>query len=333
MIEVENISKIYKKKVEDSTKVGLCKKSKQEFYAVNNVSFKVDDGEILGFVGPNGAGKSTTIKMMTGILTPSMGTIRVNGLVPYKERKRYVKDIGVVFGQRTQLWWDIPLKETYKLLKEVYMIEDYSFNDSIEYLDYVLDLKDIMDSPVRSLSLGQRMKADIAASLIHSPNILFLDEPTIGLDVVAKDKIISAIKDINKNKNVTVILTTHDLSDIEKLCNRIVVIDKGKKIYDDDLVKLKNRYSKNKYLEIRFDDKEEYTRLDYIKEFGVGIKNLKIKENILQITVNSETTDALDVMHFTLSSAKVSDINVKDDDISDIIKQFYVEGILNEKIL
>ena len=245
MIEVKNISKVYKKNSSSKKGIGLIwKDNKEDFYAVKDISFDVSDGEILGFVGPNGAGKSTTIKMLTGILTPTHGEIKVNGLVPYKERKRYVRDIGVVFGQRTQLWWDIPLNETFKLLKEVYMIEDKAYMDSLEYLDSVLELSRIMSQPVRSLSLGQRMKADIAASLIHNPNILFLDEPTIGLDVVVKDKIINSIKEINEARNVTIILTTHDLADIEKLCKRIVVIDKGEKVYDDGLSKLKNTYSR-----------------------------------------------------------------------------------------
>lgn len=332
MIEVKNISKVYKKNSSSKKGIGLIwKDNKEDFYAVKDISFDVSDGEILGFVGPNGAGKSTTIKMLTGILTPTHGEIKVNGLVPYKERKRYVRDIGVVFGQRTQLWWDIPLNETFKLLKEVYMIEDKAYMDSLEYLDSVLELSRIMSQPVRSLSLGQRMKADIAASLIHNPNILFLDEPTIGLDVVVKDKIINSIKEINEARNVTIILTTHDLADIEKLCKRIVVIDKGEKVYDDGLSKLKNTYSRKKHLEVRFEDFDSSPKLDYLNRFPNGILDIQYDENTMRLTTDGDYVDIQDVIRYTLDSSKVRDINIADDDISDIIKQLYMKGNVHEK--
>ena len=332
MIEVKNISKVYKKNSSSKKGIGLIwKDNKEDFYAVKDISFDVSDGEILGFVGPNGAGKSTTIKMLTGILTPTHGEIKVNGLVPYKERKRYVRDIGVVFGQRTQLWWDIPLNETFKLLKEVYMIEDKAYMDSLEYLDSVLELSRIMSQPVRSLSLGQRMKADIAASLIHNPNILFLDEPTIGLDVVVKDKIINSIKEINEARNVTIILTTHDLADIEKLCKRIVVIDKGEKVYDDGLSKLKNTYSRKKHLEVRFEDFDSSPKLDYLNRFPNGILDIQYDENTMRLTTDGDYVDIQDVIRYTLDSTKVRDINIADDDISDIIKQLYMKGNVHEK--
>lgn len=324
MIEVNRVTKIYKKKKESDMRKSIFQRNmKYDFFAVDKISFDVGDGEILGFVGPNGAGKSTTIKMMTGILTPTSGEIRVNGMVPYKERKKYVKNIGVVFGQRTQLWWDIPLNETYKLLKEVYQIEDKAYKESMDYLNSVLDLKEIMGNPVRSLSLGQRMKADIAASLLHNPKILFLDEPTIGLDAVVKDKIINSIKEINRIRNITVILTTHDLSDIEKLCNRIVVIDRGEKIYDDDLIKLKNSYSKNKHFEIRLEGSGQFEKLDYERTFPGCVRSISFEENTLHLTVSNEGADIQDVMKYTLNSVNVSDINVRGDDISDIIKQLY----------
>ena len=238
MIYVENLKKEFKKTIKDPGLKGSIKsffKPQNEIItAVNDISFHVDKGEVLGFIGPNGAGKSTVIKMLTGILTPTSGRCEINGKIPYKNRKSYVKEIGVVFGQRTQLWWDLALRETYTVLKEIYEVDDESFKKRMAFLNEVLELEDFITSPVRTLSLGQRMRADIAASLLHSPKVLFLDEPTIGLDVVVKDNIRKAIKAINEEENTTVILTTHDLQDVENLCNRIVMIDKGLKVFDGE---------------------------------------------------------------------------------------------------
>lgn len=211
--------------------------------AVSDVSFHIKEGEIAGYIGSNGAGKSTTIKMMTGILVPTAGKVLVNGIEPYKNRKENAKQIGVVFGQRTQLWWDLPLTETFTVLKEVYQVSDNDFRDRMEFLCEVLGIKEFENNTVRTLSLGQRMRADLAAALIHNPKILYLDEPTIGLDIVVKDKIRDAIKEMKNNFNTTVILTTHDIVDIEELCSHIIIIDEGKKIYDGSLSEIKAQYS------------------------------------------------------------------------------------------
>ena len=252
MIYVENLRKEFKKTIKEPGLKGSLKsfvKPKKEIVAaVKDISFDVNEGEILGFIGPNGAGKSTVIKMLTGILTPTSGKCTINGKDPQKDRKKYVKEIGVVFGQRTQLWWDLPLTETYTVLKEIYEVDDSRFKKRMSFLNEVLELDSFINSPVRTLSLGQRMRADIAASLLHSPKVLFLDEPTIGLDVVVKDNIRKAIAKINEEEHTTVVLTTHDLEDIELLSKRIVMIDKGSKVFDGKITDLKEKYGQMREL-------------------------------------------------------------------------------------
>ncbi|MEJ2007796.1 MAG: ATP-binding cassette domain-containing protein [Acidobacteriota bacterium] len=218
--------------------------------AVDHVNFSIEPGEVVGYIGANGAGKSTTVKMLTGILVPTSGHIVANGYVPYRDRRRYTKHIGVVFGQRTQLWWDIAVIESFKLLKEIYEVSDADYRERLGIFSEILNLKDYLNTPVRKLSLGQRMRCDIAASLLHNPPLLFLDEPTIGLDVVAKDRIREFLKEVNRMERTTVLLTTHDLSDIEELCSRIIVIDKGKTLFDGALREMKGRLAK--YNQVKF---------------------------------------------------------------------------------
>ncbi len=213
--------------------------------AVNDISFSVKQGEMVGYIGENGAGKSTTIKMLTGILTPTSGHIRVNGMNPHKERERFVRTIGVVFGQRSQLWWDIAVQESFRLLKKVYKVTDEQYDDHMQAVIRTLDIEPLLDKPVRKLSLGQRMRCELAAALIHNPPLLFLDEPTIGLDVLVKLKIREFLKEINQKYNTTILLTTHDLSDIEALCERVVMLDEGKVIYDGALNNLKENLEKS----------------------------------------------------------------------------------------
>src|ERR1035437_6814722 len=195
--------------------------------AVDRVSFSIERGEMVGYIGPNGAGKSTSIKMLTGILVPTSGEIRINGYVPYRQRRQYVKTIGAVFGQRTQLWWDIAVIESFKLLRRIYDVSQRDFDERMERFNEILGIRDYLRTPVRKLSLGERMRCDLAASLLHNPPLLFLDEPTIGLDVVAKGRIREFLKEVNRTESTTVLLTTHDLSDIEELSQRILIIDKG----------------------------------------------------------------------------------------------------------
>lgn len=233
MIKIENLTKEFKTYKKYEGFKGAVKSLFSNEYtikkAVDNVSFTINQGELVGYIGVNGAGKSTTIKMMTGILVPSGGACEINGIIPYENRKENAKNIGVVFGQRTQLWWDLPVSESFGILQKIYDIPKEKFEENLAYLKDILGLDEFFLTPVRNLSLGQKMRADFAASMLHDPKVLFLDEPTIGLDIVVKEKIRKAIKEINKKNNTTVILTTHDLDDIEEVCDRIIVIDGGKK--------------------------------------------------------------------------------------------------------
>lgn len=329
MIEVKDLKKEFKKTIKAPGLKGsiqsLFHKKTETVKAVDGLNFHVGKGEILGFIGPNGAGKSTAIKMLTGILTPTSGTLTINGQIPYKNRKQYVKEIGVVFGQRTQLWWDLPLTETYSVLKEIYMIEDKQFKDRMEFLNEVLDLQDFIKSPVRTLSLGQRMRADIAASMLHSPKVLFLDEPTIGLDVVVKDNIRKAISQINQQDKTTIILTTHDLNDIEMLCERIVMIDKGKMVYDGSLARMKDTYGKMREVDVSLTEEKETEKFDFQTafQFAEDDYSIETKGNEMKLRFNSAKTSITDMLNYILKTAKVRDIAVKDADIEEIIRRIY----------
>ena len=333
MISVENLRKEFKKIIKDPGVIGSLKElfhpHNEKVIAVDDISFGVSEGEILGFIGPNGAGKSTVIKMLTGILTPTSGTCTINGRNPSENRKSYVKEIGVVFGQRTQLWWDLPLRETYRVLKEIYEVPDDKYHKQMAFLNDVLDLESFITSPVRTLSLGQRMRADIAASLLHNPKVLFLDEPTIGLDVVVKDNIRKAIDHINKQEKTTVILTTHDLSDIELLSKRIVMIDKGSNMFDGTISELKNKYGQIRELNFETDVKDIEQTLKYKQHFGFNDDYIKIETeaNNIKIKFNSNVVPVSDMLSYTLDKINISDISVKDADIEEIIRRLYKQGV------
>ena len=333
MIYVENLRKEFKKTIKEPGLKGSLKsfvKPKKEIVAaVKDISFDVNEGEILGFIGPNGAGKSTVIKMLTGILTPTSGKCTINGKDPQKDRKTYVKEIGVVFGQRTQLWWDLPLTETYTVLKEIYEVDDSRFKKRMSFLNEVLELDSFINSPVRTLSLGQRMRADIAASLLHSPKVLFLDEPTIGLDVVVKDNIRKAIAKINEEEHTTVVLTTHDLEDIELLSKRIVMIDKGSKVFDGKITDLKEKYGQMRELAFVSPDENALNALGYAEKFGLSDDDLIQEQDgtSCKIRFNSAIVHVSDMLSYTLSKINVKDINVKDADIEEIIRRLYKEGV------
>ncbi|MFG2642769.1 ATP-binding cassette domain-containing protein [Streptomyces sp. NPDC048370] len=233
-IELEDVEKVFSVR----RKAGLLRREKREVRAVDGISFGVDRGEMVGYIGPNGAGKSTTIKMLTGILTPSGGRLRVAGIDPSRERTRLAQRIGVVFGQRTTLWWDLPLKDSYRLMHRMYRIPDARYAENLARCVDLLELGDLLEVPVRQLSLGQRMRGDIAAALLHDPDVLYLDEPTIGLDVVSKARVREFLRELNTERGTTVLLTTHDLTDIEQLCSRVMVIDHGRLMYDGELTGL-----------------------------------------------------------------------------------------------
>ena len=332
MITVENLGKSFKKTIKQPGLLGsfksLVKPKYEVFEAVRNLNFEIPEGEIFGFIGANGAGKSTTIKMMTGILTPTSGSCLINNQNPQKDRKNYVKNIGVVFGQRTQLWWDLPLQETYKVLKEIYDIPMDRFRSRIEFLNEVLELQDFIKDPVRTLSLGQRMRADIAASLLHGPKVLFLDEPTIGLDVAVKDNIRKAILQINQEEKTTVILTTHDLNDIELLSHRIFMIDKGEKMFEGSVNELKQTFGKIHEVEFELVSELEYSKLDYKNDFdGVEVErdNSKVK-----VRFDATKIVAPELLQYTMNRAAAKDISVKDADIEEIIRRFFRKEIVND---
>ncbi|CAM5576631.1 ABC transporter ATP-binding protein [Streptomyces coeruleorubidus] len=233
-IELDGVEKVF----DVRKKTGFMKRERRQVRAVDSISFRVERGEMVGYIGPNGAGKSTTIKMLTGILTPSAGRLRVAGIDPSRDRMRLAHRIGVVFGQRTTLWWDLPLVDSYRLMHRMYRIPDARYRENLDRLVELLDLGDLLDVPVRQLSLGQRMRGDIAAALLHDPEVLYLDEPTIGLDVVSKSKVREFLRELNAERGTTVLLTTHDLQDIEQLCKRVMVIDHGRLMYDGPLAGL-----------------------------------------------------------------------------------------------
>ncbi len=321
-IIVKNLNKTFKVNVRDSGLINafksLVKRKYKEIKAVDNISFQIDEGEIVGYIGPNGAGKSTTIKMLTGILKPDSGEINICGFTPFIDRVKYVKNIGVVFGQKSQLWWDIPVEDSFLLLKDIYKIRDEDYMETKEELVKLLNLKDFLNTPVRQLSLGQRMRCEIAASLLHSPKVLFLDEPTIGLDAVSKVEVRRFIKEINKKKKVTVILTSHDMTDIEALTNRIIVIGHGKKLYDGKLSDIKRKYNRKKKVEIIF---KELTKTPKIKNVEILEKgknrvllNVDINENSISSVINEYT-----------KVCEIVDVNVIEANIDNVIVNLYEE--------
>lgn len=322
ILKVSNLTKTYKVAVRNSglknAFKSFIKKEYNEVKAVDDISFELKKGEIVGLIGPNGAGKSTTIKMLTGILKPDSGNIKVLGMNPSEDRVKYVKNIGVVFGQKSQLWWDIPAEDSFDLLKEIYKIPDKLYENNKNELVSILHLEKIIKKPVRQLSLGERMKCELVASLLHNPKILFLDEPTIGLDAVSKVIVRNFIKDINKKKNVTIILTTHDMRDIESLANRLIIIGKGKKLYDGDIKDIKEKYIKNKIVEIFFSDLKKTP----------DIKNTKIinkEKDVVRILID---TKKISVSSITLEYSKVceiKDVNIIEKGIDDIIYDLYQE--------
>ncbi len=274
--------------------------------AVDDISVKIPKGQIVGYLGPNGAGKSTTIKMMTGVLEPTRGDIMVNGCVPYKNRTKNAENIGVVFGQRSQLWWSLPLIESFKLLKEIYLIPDNEYEEMIKLYESLVDLEPLLHKTVRQMSLGQRTLSDILAAFLHNPKIVFLDEPTIGLDVSMKAKIRELIKELNKRKKTTVILTTHDMGDVDALCERIVIIDHGKMIYDNDIDHLKTYFGSYRTLKLRLPGDVWEEKL-----------------------IDESKTDVMSVISDYQKKGKILDIKLEEISTEEVIKKIY-EGEADE---
>ncbi len=323
IISVKELSKTFKKPLRDEGLIGMIKslfsRRYEEVHAVDGISFDIEEGEIVGYIGGNGAGKSTTIKMMCGILHPTGGSVTVGGLGFEKNRQQINRQMGVVFGQKTQLWWDIPLIETFKILKSIYEVPDEEYEERFEYLCDLLDMRPFLTQTVRSLSLGQRMRADFAAALIHSPKIVYLDEPTIGLDVLVKDKIRSAIKELNKKYNTTVILTTHDMKDIEELCSRIIIIDKGKILYDGSLANIKYRFGNTKTIFIPTNvEIDEAALADRFA--GAALEKGDDKQ---AIKFSQSDIDLDDMLLYLINTYHIKDFKIDDISIEDITKQLY----------
>ena len=316
MIKVCNLTKEFKTNKKYPGFKGAIKSLFSTEYtvtsAVDNMNFEIEEGEVVGYIGSNGAGKSTTIKMMTGILTPTSGKVEVNGIIPYENRTENAMNIGVVFGQRTQLWWDLPLSETFSLLRDIYSVSPEDFKERMKFFNEVLEIDEFMLRPVRTLSLGQRMRADLAASLIHNPKILYLDEPTIGLDVVVKEKVRNAIKQINKKYNTTVILTTHDLEDIEELCDRIIIIDKGVKIYDGSLSEIKDKYGymTNVSILIKKNELEDKININSYFNLDNNDLNLSDEDGKINITFNKNKISQMEIIQYFMENYILQDFSI-----------------------
>ncbi len=281
IIEVDNLVKIYKIIEKQDGLIGyfknLIKPKYKNFDAVKGINFNIEEGELVGYIGENGAGKSTTIKMLTGLLTPTSGRVLVNGIVPNEKRIQNNKNIGAVFGQKTQLWWDLPVVESFRLIKKMYKIPENKYRKNLKKFTELLDLQELLEKQVKNLSLGQKMRCEIAATFLHDPKIVYLDEPTIGLDVFVKEKIRKFIKDINKDTKTTVILTTHDLKDIEDVCDRIILLDKGQIVYDGEKQKFKDTYGRYVIAELIVKDKKENIMINNIEILEQDDNKLKIK--------------------------------------------------------
>lgn len=340
MIEVRNVSKefVSPKKYPGFRGAikGLFSNEKVKKVAVDDISFSISKGEIVGYIGSNGAGKSTTIKMMTGILNPTSGTCLVDGIDPSKNRKENAQNIGVVFGQRTQLWWDLPLSESFTILKEIYNVSDEAYEEQMEFLNRVLELNEFFDRPVRTLSLGQRMRADLGAALLHNPKVIYLDEPTIGLDIVVKDNIRHAIKEINEKYQTTVILTTHDIGDIEELCSRIIIIDEGKKIYDGTLENLKDTYGKRRKITMEVRKPEVLQKISLADVLN-KTNTVAISEADYEVTLDAESktyTVSFDkhkmqvpqILSAVMELTEVTDIKLQETELAEIVKEIYNRG-------
>jgi ABC-2 type transport system ATP-binding protein len=299
----------------------LLAREQRTVTAVDGVSFQLEAGEMVGYIGPNGAGKSTTIKMLTGILVPSGGRIVVDGRVPYQQRVEHARRIGVVFGQRTQLWWDLPTIESFELLRYVYRIPERRWRANMAAFSELLDLGPFLETPVRQLSLGQRMRADLAAALLHDPAILFLDEPTIGLDVVAKERIRQFLAQINRERGVTVILTTHDLGDIARLCPRVVLIDHGRVIYDGALEALRTRFGRQRTLVVDLDEDAHNGAIQVPHAEVVGRAGPRV-----WLRFDRDTITAAALIAEVAARYRVRDLTVEEPEIEAIIRGIYQNG-------
>jgi ABC-2 type transport system ATP-binding protein len=319
IVSVENLEKrfaVSRKRQGVRGLLGKLARETVDVRAVDGISFSIEPGEMVGYIGPNGAGKSTTIKMLTGILVPSGGLVRVAGLDPSRRRIELTRHIGMVFGQRTQLWWDLPLRDSFDLLRYIYRVPVERFRVNLDAFIELLDLGPVLDTPVRQLSLGQRMRGDLAASLLHDPEILYLDEPTIGLDVVVKARIRDFLAELNRDRGVTVLLTTHDISDIERLCSRVMIIDRGRLIYDGSLSAIKERFGGERMLVV--DLEEPAPPIDVP---GARVERVDGPRQWLRFR-RSETT-AAELIAAVAARVRLRDLTIEEPEIEDIVRRIY----------
>lgn len=344
IIQIKNVSKEFKilnrREGLKGTFLDLFSRNYKVLKAVDDVTVNIMPGEIIGYLGPNGAGKSTTIKMMTGVLEPSGGEILVNGRVPYKNRTKNAENIGVVFGQRSQLWWALPAIESFKILKEIYGVSDREFKENLEYFDSLIGAGELYHKTVRQMSLGQRTLCDILAAFLHNPSVVFLDEPTIGLDVSMKSKIRELIKALNREKGTTVILTTHDMGDVDALCNRIVIIDKGRMLYDNSIENLRSFFGAYRTLKVKFGsrkvemtEQEMEEAVDFLKQMlsekypAAKSLSVEIDEKWISVLIKEDEVSLMKVLHAIEEHKKIADMSMDEISTESVIKKIYEGGI------
>lgn len=330
MIKVKDLSKEYKIVQRDPGLKGALKSlvhrrcvTKE---AVKGISFDIENGEMVGYIGANGAGKSTTIKMLCGILTPTGGSVSVNGITPYKDRMNNAKQIGAVFGQRTQLFWDIPVRESYDLLRHIYEIPKEQYEETLEMFIDVLHLQPLLSIPVRQLSLGQKMRCELAAAFLHRPDVVYLDEPTIGLDIAVKVRIREFIKEMNKKWGTTVILTTHDMQDIEEICSRVIIINEGVILYDGDLKSIKSKFGHKRqiHFDLEYDGKPSLPeKLSQIAE----ITNYDLETRKLTLSVQGKDTPIALIISEMMNVYKISDLTIAEPKIETIVEEIFNRGL------
>lgn len=319
IIEVVNLKKFYKVHKKEPGLSGslrsLFNRKYEDVKAVDNVSFQIDEGELVGFIGPNGAGKTTTLKCLSGLLYPTSGKVSVMGFNPWDRKNNFLKQISLVMGQKNQLWWDLPAIETFNLNKEIYEVPEKQFNETLNELVELLEVKDILKVQVRKLSLGQRMKCELIAALLHSPKVLFLDEPTIGLDVVSQKKMRDFIKEYNKRKKSTIILTSHYMDDVKELCKRVIIIDKGKLIFDGQLSEITEKYADHKIISVIFSkevDPKKLKEIGEIKEYSFPKAVFSVKREVISMAAAE-----------LLQHYPIADLNIEEVAIEDIIREVF----------
>jgi ABC-2 type transport system ATP-binding protein len=315
VIEAEDLRRHFDVRV----RRGLLRRERTRVQAVDGVTFRVERGELLGYVGPNGAGKSTTVKILTGILVPSAGRVSVAGLDPSRQRLQLARKIGVVFGQRVQLWWDLPLRDSFELLRHIYRVPADRHRANVDTFVELLELGPFLETPVRQLSLGQRMRGELTAALLHDPDVVFLDEPTIGLDVVAKARVREFLAAANRDRGVTVLLTTHDLADIERLCSRLLILDRGRLIYDGSIERLIERYGEERTLVVDLEEPAPPLEVD-------GARVVRVEGPRQWLRFRRGDTSAAQLTAAVAARARLVDLAIEEPDIEDVVRRIYVEG-------